>query len=119
MCLRSSLQDRAVNSQPLAVRQSQCNSYADAGLLAPDESLATHGSLVAMALSAPGYQPASNVTTLLMPDASKRLDELVASNLPSFASDDSHHIVRVMKVHPGSSRNSNSAEVFFQFFFFS
>jgi len=105
------LPERGVKSQPLAVRRSGCNSYANAGLLDQDESLATHESLVSMALRAPGFQATSTVTTFIMPDSSRKLEQLVTSSTaPGSSSNDIQQILRVMKVHPG--KNGSSAEVY-------
>ena len=102
--------DRTVKSEPLAVVRQSCNdSYVSAGLLEPDETLATHESLISIALNVPSGKPTSNITTLVMPDPTKSLDEFISSSLPQIDDDDAYQILRVMKVLP--KKDSNSAAV--------
>jgi len=70
----------------------------DASLLAPDDSLASHASLVSMAVYPSGQPIPQNVTTLLVSDRTA-LDENVAASLPATSEFDST-TYRVKKLRP-------------------
>jgi len=70
----------------------------DRGLLTPDDSLASHASLVSMAVYPSGQPIAQNVTTLVMSN-STALDENVAASLLPAAPDCTNTTYRVKKLH--------------------
>jgi len=72
----------------------------DASLLAPDDSLASHASLVSMAVYPSGQPVPHNVTTLLVSNRAA-LDESVAASLPA-ATDHDSTTYRVKKLRPSS-----------------
>ena len=67
-------------------------------LLAPDDSLASHASLVSMAVYPSGQPIPQNVTTLVMSN-STALDASVASSLLPATPDYNHTMYRVKKLH--------------------
>ena len=72
----------------------------DAVLLAPDDTLASHASLVSMAVYPSGQPIPHNVTTLLVSNRTP-LDENVAASLPA-TSDYDGTTYRVKKLRPSS-----------------
>jgi len=73
----------------------------EAVLLAADDSLASHASLVSMAVYPTGQPIPQNVTTLVMSNTTA-LDETVAASLMPATPDYSNTTYRVRKLHPSS-----------------
>lgn len=74
------------------------------GLLAPDDSLASHASLVSMAIYPSGQPIPRNVTTLVMSNTMS-LDETIGSTLWPTAPDGDTAMYRVKKLHPSSTND--------------
>ena len=72
------------------------------GLLAPDDSLASHASLVSMAVYPSGQPIPQNVTTLVMSNTTA-LDENMAASLLPTAPECTNTMYRVRKLHRSST----------------
>ena len=68
------------------------------GLLAPDDSLASHASLISMAVYPSGQPIPHNVTTLVMPNTAV-LDESIAASLLPTTPGSTNTMYRVKKLH--------------------
>ena len=96
------VQDSLHKTRPLtALGFSAEDMQRDAGLLTPDDSLASHSSLVSMAVYPSGQTIPHNVTTLLV-SGRTTLDENVAASLLPAASNCDSTTYRVKKLRPSS-----------------
>jgi len=73
-------------------------------LLAPDDSLSSHASLVSMAIYPSGQPLSQNVTTLLMPNATAFNENMAASLMPTTPGYN-NTMYRVRKLHASSAGN--------------
>ena len=74
------------------------------GLLAADDSLASHASLVLMAVYPSGQPVPQNVTTLVMSNTTA-LDQTVAASLLPATPEYANTTYRVKKTHPPSTND--------------
>jgi len=102
------LTDRVLKTKPLT--SATMNAIEDEVLLFPDESLASHASLVSMAIHPAGPPVSENVKTLVMPDTAVFTGN-VAASLP----DCNNTMFRVRKIRPTSADDVSLFSLFYSF----